>query len=110
MGLRIEYQRLRTDLGLYVPTADLIILRPRLSRSTERSVLAHEIQHHLLAHRRVSGAWSLRQERHANIRAAQWLVDPIRLRDVQRWSRDPAEWCVELGVTGDIMLAYLSAA
>lgn len=110
LGLTIVYQPLRTGFGLYVPGRDLIMLRPRLKVATERSVLAHEIAHHLHAHRKTTGVWSLRQERQADLTAARNLIPPDRLRDVQLFSPDPAEWCRELGVTRDLLLAYIRAA
>lgn len=110
MGLTIEYQQLRTDYGLYVPQSNLVLLRPRMTVTVERSVLAHEIQHHIHSHRRTSGVWSLRQERIADLEAARQLITPERLHDAQLWSSDPAEWCIDLRVTGDILLAYLRAS
>ena len=107
LGLRVEYQSLRTDFGLYVPGRDLILLRPRMRVATERSVLAHEILHHLHQDRQVAGVYSLRQERRADEGAAENLIDLARWKEVTSWSRDPAEWAVELRVTGDILLAYL---
>lgn len=107
LGLTIEHQQLRTGYGLYIPQSSLILLRPRMKVATERSVLAHEIQHHLQAHRRVTGLWSVRQERAADRGAALELILPHRLEEVQSWSSDPREWAIELGVTGDILLAYL---
>lgn len=108
LGLTVEYQNLRTDFGLYVPQSDLILLRPRMRAATERSVLAHEIEHHLSAHRRVTGVWSVRQERHADLGAARRLISPERMREVSQWSQDPREWAIDLQVTGDILLAYLN--
>lgn len=106
LGLRVEYQNLRTDLGLYVGQSQLILLRPRMRVATERSVLAHEIFHHLHHDRRVNGLWSLRQERKADAAAATSLITPEQWRDVTAWSRDPREWAIELGVTGDVVLTY----
>lgn len=110
LGLTVVYQPLRTGHGLYVPGRDIIILRPRLKAAVERSVLAHEVAHHLHAHRRTTGVWSIRQERQADLTAARNLIDPARLRHAQRCSPDPAEWCRELDITGDLLLAFLRAA
>lgn len=110
LGLSIVYQPLRTGYGLYVPGRDIVLLRPRLRVAVERSVLAHELAHHIHAHRRTTGVWSLRQERQADLTAAHNLIDPNRLHDLQLWTSDAGEWCRELQVTGDLMLAYLRAA
>ncbi len=107
LDLTVAYQNLRTAHGLYVPGRDLVLLRPRMKVATERSVLAHEIEHHLNRDRRASGVWNLRQERRADEGAAQRLITPDRWRDVTAWSSDPGEWAVELRVTIDILLAYM---
>lgn len=79
-----------------------------MKASTERCVLAHEIAHHIHGHRKTCGTWSIRQEKQAHQTAAANLIDPAELEAAQRWSRDPNEWCRELGVTADLLLAYLS--
>lgn len=110
LGLQIEHQSLRTDMGLYIPGSDLILLRPRMKAVVERCVLAHEIQHHLAHDRRTTGIYSLRQERRADLGAARKLIRPERMREVSAWSSDPHEWAIDLRVTGDILLAYLNGA
>jgi len=75
-----------------------------------RCVLAHEIQHYLAGDRRVpSLPWTVRQERRADRAAARRLIDPNALFDLQQSSDDPGVCAYELGVTGDILLAYLTA-
>ncbi len=107
LGLRVEYQTLRTSHGLYVPGREMILLRPRMRAATERSVLAHEILHHLHRDRRTDGVYSLRQERRADEGAALNLITEDRWQDVTSWSRDPEEWAIELRVTADILLAWM---
>jgi len=107
LGLQVEYQTLRTAFGFYVPGRDLILLRPRMKAATERSVLSHEIEHYLQQDRRVSGVYSLRQERRANEGAALRLIPNDRWNDVRSWSSDPREWAIELGVTAEILLARM---
>jgi hypothetical protein len=106
LGLQVEYQRLQTGWGLYVPGRDLILLRPRMKAATERSVLAHEILHHLHSDRRENGVWNLRQERRADAGAARNLISDERWADVTSWSSDPREWAIELQVTGEIIFAF----
>lgn len=108
LGLQVEYQRIHTGWGLYVPGRDLVLLRPRMKAATERSVLAHEILHHLHSDRRTDGLWSLRQERRANEGAALNLITPQQWADVTAWSSDPREWAIELRVTAEILLAYMN--
>jgi Zn-dependent peptidase ImmA (M78 family) len=107
LGLRVEYQSLRTAFGLYVPGQDLILLRARMKSATERSVLAHEIEHYLQQDRRVSGIYSIRQERRANEGAALRLIPTDLWNDVRAWSSDPREWAIELQVTAEILLARM---
>jgi hypothetical protein len=79
--------------------------------TTERCVLAHEIQHHLMDDRRVpSLPYTVRQERRADLGAARNLIDPQALFELQRSHDDPGVWAYELGVTGEILLAYLNAS
>lgn len=75
--------------------------------ATERSVLAHEILHHLHNDRRTTGVWNVRQERRADEGAALNLIAPDQWRDVTAWSTDPREWAIELRVTAEILLAYM---
>jgi hypothetical protein len=78
--------------------------------STERCVLAHEVEHYLRRDRKVSGIYSLRQERRADEGASLRLIPEERWVDVLRWSSDPAEWSQELNVTVDILLARMRVA
>jgi Zn-dependent peptidase ImmA (M78 family) len=110
LGLRVEEQTLRTTHGLYIPGRDLVILKRGVSHTVARCVLAHEIQHYLAGDRRVpSLPWTIRQERRADLAAARRLIDPNALFDLQRSTDDAGVWAYELQVTGDILLAYLSA-
>ncbi|MBO1739712.1 ImmA/IrrE family metallo-endopeptidase [Leifsonia sp. TF02-11] len=110
LGIRVEEQTLRTTHGLYVPGRDLIILKRGVSHTVARCVLAHEIQHYLAGDRRVpSLPWAMKQERRADRAAARRLIDPNALFDLQQASDDPGVWAYELQVTGDILLAYLTA-
>lgn len=107
LGLQVEYQSLRTAFGFYVPGRDLILLRPRMKVATERSVLSHEIEHHLQQDCRASGVYSIRQERRANEGASLRLIPIERWNDVRSWSSDPQEWAIELRVTAEILLARM---
>lgn len=107
LGLKVEHQRLRTANGLYIPEQRLVILSTGLKQRIERSVLAHEIAHHLHNDRAVDSLWTIRQERRANRTAANLLIGPDDLRDAQRASPDPGRWALDLHVTTPILLAYL---
>jgi Zn-dependent peptidase ImmA (M78 family) len=81
-----------------------------MSTAVARCVLAHEIQHHLAGDRRVpSLPWTMKQERKADRAAARNLIDPNALFQLQQSTGDPGVWAYELGVTGEILLAYLAA-
>lgn len=106
----MEWQTLRTDNGLLIPDAGLIILRRGVSQTVARCTLAHEIQHYLAGDRRVpSLPWTVKQERRADRAAARRLIDPNALFQLQQETEDPGVWAYELQVTGDILLAYLTA-
>jgi Zn-dependent peptidase ImmA (M78 family) len=108
LGLRVGYQALRSAPGLYIPDERLIILRPRMRVATERTVLAHEIQHHLAAHVPLApGVWSRRQEHRADIGAARALITERALRYSMACSPDAAAWATDLAVTGDMLQVYL---
>lgn len=108
--MQVEHQGLRTANGLYIPGEDFIILKRGISAAAARCALAHEIQHHLAGDRRVpSLPWTVKQERKADRAAARNLIDPNALFALQQSSGDPGVWAYELGVTGDILLAYLTA-
>lgn len=108
LGLTVAYQHLRVNCGMYIPGRQIILLRRGMRVATERSVLAHEIAHHLADDRRTDGVWSLRQERRADLSASRRLIPADRLRQLAQWSGDPREWAIDLQVTGDILLAYLN--
>lgn len=88
----------------------MIILSTGLKQRVERSVLAHEIAHHLHNDYAIDSLWTARQERRANRTAADLLIGPDDLEDVRRASPDPGQWALDLHVTAPILLAYLNAA
>jgi len=108
LGLEVRYYPLKTCVGLYRADENAILIRPGLRAAVERSVLAHEIAHHLLGHStpRV-GAWARKQEIAADRMAAQALINPRELRDIARTTPDRGRWAVELGVSGDLLTAFL---
>lgn len=60
----------------YTPDDGTIRLTPGMKGRVHRSVLAHEIAHHVLGHRPVQpGLWRSRQEAAANRWAALHLID-----------------------------------
>lgn len=111
LGLTVQHYPLRTCQGLYVPEERLILVRPRLRAAVERSIVAHEIGHHLLGHNTAQpGVWGIKQERHADLYAARALINPDRLRDLARATPDKGRWAIELGVSGDLLDTYLTTA
>lgn len=110
LGFRWEYYPLRTCFGLLVPEERLILLRPRMRASVERCVHTHENMHWVLGHTSAApGVWGAKQERAADRAAARLLISHEALRDVARTTPDKGRWAVELGVTGDILNAYLAS-
>lgn len=76
LGLRVVHAPKEHRSG-YDPGDNTIHLRPGMPQRFTRSVLAHEIAHHLLGHRPTSlGVLRARQERAANEWAAMQLITP----------------------------------
>lgn len=103
LGIEVVERTVRTDNGLWVPDLRAIFLRPRMRTILRRSVLAHEIAHAELGHRSSPPKFELAADR----RAARRLIDPDHLLDLQRWSPDPGVWCLELGVTPQLLQAFV---
>lgn len=73
-----------THAGGYRPGENVIRLRPGMSRRATRTVLAHEIGHHLLGHRPTHfGPVLARQERSANEWAARELIPIAAYREAE---------------------------
>lgn len=84
LGLTVIEQRGK-HLGGYRPGDRVIRLTPGLPQPTARSLLAHEIAHHVLEHRPTEfGPVHKRQERHANEWAARLLIPHDRYIEVER--------------------------
>jgi len=109
LGLVVVEQRGRgSDRSCYSPEARTIRLTPRMSGRTARSVLAHEIAHHVLGHQPTPyGPLRARQERGANEWAARHLIalncyiEVERLRD----GHVPSMAC-DLDVAPELVIAY----
>lgn len=112
--------RLAHDLGLtvverrgphqsgYAPDDHTIRLTPGLPRRIGRSVLAHELAHHVLGHRPTHhGPIRLRQERHANEWAAHHLIHHDHYREVELL-RDGHEGAMahDLDVAPELLAVY----
>lgn len=104
LGIRVEWGRPRTANGLWVPDANLIILKKGMRVLLERSVLAHEIGHAALGHRDTTP----RNERRADAFAARNLITLPQLAYAADQSRDPGQWCIDLAVTPHILETYLA--
>jgi hypothetical protein len=69
--------------GAFELGENAIYLAEGMSHREERSTLAHEVQHALAGHSRSSDeATALEQERLADFRAAQCLINPIEYEEV----------------------------
>lgn len=104
-GVEVGTARLPSGwLGAYDDRRRRILLARGLTPVEQRSVLAHELGHALRMH--VGG--SAADERAAERFAARILIDPAALRAASAWVRDDVELADELGVTVDIVRAYLA--
>lgn len=102
LGVQIHYRRLRAGNGLWVPDLRAIFLQPRMRTIQERSVLAHEVAHAVLAHRDDRPKHEVMADR----LAAKNLIDGDHLRDLLAWSNDTAKLCLELGVSTKLLRVY----
>jgi hypothetical protein len=109
IGVRLEEYPLRTAAGLYIREEQLVLVRPRLKKIHRRCVLAHEAAHAEAQHQD-SGLLVPKLERYADLTAARNLIDPDTFADVKRWTDDPAEACLALGVTPRLLNAYIHAS
>lgn len=95
-------------LGGYRPDDNTIRLTPNLPQRAARSVLAHEIGHHLLGHRPTPfGPLRARQERAADEWAARHLItlDGYREAEMLRDGHLPSI-AHDLGVAYELAVAY----
>lgn len=106
LGLTIEHYPLRTGNALVLPERRLILMRPRLRRVHERSVLAHEIVHY--EYMDVGRApW---QEERADRIAAQRLINVDALERAAAMYDAPSLIAHELDVTTHLLRAWKRAA
>jgi hypothetical protein len=109
IGVKLVTYPLRSANGLYVDDLRTVLIRPRLKKIHHRCVLAHEAAHAEARHRN-SGLLVPKLEHYADLVAARRLIDPEHLSDLKRWTDDPGEVCLELGVTPHLLRAYLAAS
>ncbi len=96
--------------GGYRPHERTIRLRPGMRRRIARSVLAHELAHHILEHRPTEfGPIHKRQERHANEWAARHLISHEHYIEVEqlRGGHEPS-MAHDLDVAPEIVATYRS--
>lgn len=116
----INLQKLADDLNLtiverrgahrsgYAPNDQTIVLKPGMRGRVLRSVLAHEIGHHVLGHRPTEfGLIRSRQERSANEWAARFLIDIHSYREVEHLrDGNVPTMAHDLNVTPELVIAY----
>lgn len=103
LGIRVEYQSLRTVNGLWIPDRNLIIIRSGMRRPHERSTLAHEIGHAIHGHRDDRP----KHERQADVFAATHLIDPETVRGLLEWTPDVFRLAAELDVSPRMVRVFL---
>ncbi|MGW7688928.1 ImmA/IrrE family metallo-endopeptidase [Streptomyces asiaticus] len=120
-GIPVERMRLRDTWGAWIPNRRLIILTTGLSPAEERCVLAHQVEHALVADtagcgigpyansvRHQFSSLTIRQERRADREAARKLIPDSHVAAVARWAR--GNICVaaeKLGVTEGMLRVRL---
>ena len=103
LGIQVLTRALRTAHALWVPEARTILIRPRMRRVMERSVLAHELGHAHHGHRDDRPKHELQADRFA----AHHLLVRHEIERVAAASPDPNVWCHELGVNARLLRRYL---
>lgn len=109
LGLTVVEHR-GEHTGGYRPGDMTIRINPGMRDRIARSVLAHEIAHHVLGHRPTEfGPVRHRQERHANEWAARHLIDLDTYVEVERL-RDghEASMAHDLHVAPELLAVYRS--
>ena len=104
LGIQVVQRNLTTANGLWVPDIRVIFLRKRMRAIHERSVLAHELGHAILGHRKSTP----KNEVQADRWAARKLIDPDCVRQIAAATDDIGAWCLELNVSADILDRYLA--
>lgn len=107
LGLRVIEHRGPHRSG-YRPGDDTVHLTPGMRGRTLRSVLAHEIGHHVLGHTPTDfGPIRMRQEHAANVWAAHALITPESYADAEH-TRDghTASMAFDLNVTEELVATY----
>lgn len=97
-------------LGGYLPDDHAVRITPLLRRRVRRSVLAHEIAHHLLGHTPTPfGPVRKRQETEANRWAAERLITPAAYADAERRRDGHVEsMAYDLDVVPELVMIYRS--
>lgn len=107
LGLTV-IERRGLKLGGYHHGSTSIRLNPDLPRRVARSVLAHEIAHHVFGDvPTVYGPARAKQERRADEWAALHLIDPHRFAEVEKIrGNHPASIAYDLDVTVELVTAF----
>jgi hypothetical protein len=109
LGLAVTEHRGEHRSG-YWPDERIIRLRPGMSIRTTRSVLAHEIAHHVLEHRPTQfGPIRKRQELAANEWAATQLIRPDAYRECEHLREGHlGAMAHDLDVAPELIMVYRS--
>jgi len=116
----IDAWQLASDLGLdviesrgihrsgYAPEDNHVELRPGMRGRILRSVLMHEIGHHVLGHRPTEfGLIRKRQEHAANVWAAHMLISPHIYAEAERLRNGHlASMAFELNVSDELLAVF----
>ncbi|WP_043321622.1 ImmA/IrrE family metallo-endopeptidase [Mycetocola sp. JXN-3] len=103
LGVQVVHRGIGKDTGRWIPRYGAIFLRPGMTARHERSVLAHEIAHVEYGHT----ASSRKAELLADSRAASRLVLASDFDELVKWTQELPELAIELGVTENIVRAYI---
>lgn len=106
LGLQVIFKPISKDELVLPRRYATIVVCSELRQVHQRNALAHGIAHWDLAHPDDRPKFELQADRYA----ALYLIHPVELRDVLRWTDDRALIAQELQVTERLLRAYLTPA
>ncbi len=109
LGLEVIYGPVSPgNDGEYFEETRRIVLREGLNSRQERCTLAHEIVHAEFHDRPMPiGPAHWKREHRCDRIASERLITADEFTRVTQLSNDSGQWCLELGVTADILMAYI---
>lgn len=88
---------------VWLPQSGTIIINRRLRPAQQREVCAHGVAHAALGHEDDRP----KHEHQADLYSSLYLIDPLELRALFKWTDDVGKIAAELGITDQLLGTYL---